>query len=75
MCVGPPTVPNMQTEPRFDDGRTFWKRKVYSLARTAEGIGKVRKTPLVKLEIFFLNKHLFYKLFFFLILYTNMYYS
>lgn len=47
MCVGPPTVPNMQTEPRFDDGRTFWKRKVYSLARTAEGIGKVRKTPLV----------------------------
>lgn len=53
MCVGPPTVPNMQTEPRFDDGRTFWKRKVYSLARTAQGIGKVRKTPLVKLAMFF----------------------
>lgn len=40
-CLGAATVPDMQTEPRSDDGRTLRKREVYRLASAAEGFGKV----------------------------------
>lgn len=39
--TGSPAVPDMQIEPRFDDGRTIWKWKIYRLAGSPEGFGEV----------------------------------
>lgn len=40
-CVGTPAVPDLQAEPRPDDGGPLWQRKVHCVASPAQGFRKV----------------------------------